>query len=268
MEVRPRLTHMPVCTHPPFFSFFNPSEHVSKPKQTKMNRSSTAFPKCQELRSWSRGLEPPPPPSIGTNPTPAVGQLRDASEGMMVLCRLDVRRRRKRKKERGRLCRLWEERKRWRRQMGCPSHGGTGGSAGLVQPQRSAQPAREIHLLHLGALDEGVTLEAKGTGLGMAPAAWPRTQPCAVGESPGRGEDPGAMTQAGKGDLEELFVPCWDFNPCWPQSQHAAWEWGIPTGEQSADGPCLLGTGRTRCCSSPQSQLPLDGKCCFPKGRR
>lgn len=38
-----------------------------------------------------------------------------------------------------------------------PSHGGTGGSAGLVQPQRSAQPAREIHLLHLGALDEGVT---------------------------------------------------------------------------------------------------------------
>lgn len=41
------------------------------------------------------------------------------------------------------------------------SHGGACGRAGLVQPQRFAQPAGKIDFFRLGPFDEGVVLKGK-----------------------------------------------------------------------------------------------------------
>ena len=55
---------------------------------------------------------------------------------------------------------------RWR------SHCSARGCAGLLQPQGSAQPACEVHLLPLRALDEGVVLKEARC------QSWPVPQPC------------------------------------------------------------------------------------------
>lgn len=52
------------------------------------------------------------------------------------------------------------------------SHCSARGCAGLLQPQGSAQPAREVHLLPLRALDEGMVLKETRRQSGPGP------QPC------------------------------------------------------------------------------------------